>query len=233
MTLARALTLAAIVAVLAPAGQPAFADQRGSGRSHGSGSRGPVYRGPVYGGYRAPVYGRYPAPGYRLPPPYYAQPYYRFHPRYSVGSGLWLGFAVPFPRFGYAAFGFGYPIAPYAYAAPYPVPYAVPYTVAPPAGYPPVTPIYPPAGSTGTIGVSPAAAGGISLDVTPAEAEVWVDGGYAGRAGDFGPQRQPLTIAPGVHRLELRAPGFVTALFDVTITPGYVLPYQGVLQPTP
>jgi hypothetical protein len=36
-----------------------------------------------------------------------------------------------------------------------------------------------------------------------------------------------------VHRIELRAPGYVTALFDVTINAGQVLPYQGGLKPVP
>jgi hypothetical protein len=229
MTLARILILFAVLVGLAATGRPASADQRGRGPSHGGG-----YRGPVYGGYRGPVYGRYPGHGYRVPPPYFAQPYYRFRPRYSVAGGLWLGFAVPFPRYGYAAFGFGYPFPPYGYGA-YPVPYPVPYAVPPPVGYQQATPIYPPAGSTGQVSISPpqVSSGGISLDISPPDAEVWVDGGYAGRAADFGPQRRPLTLAPGVHRIELRAPGFVTSLFDVTVTPGYVLPYQGALQPAP
>jgi hypothetical protein len=229
MTLARTFGLIVVLVGLAASSLPAAADQRG-------GHRGRGHRGSIYRGYTGPVYGRYPAPVYHVPPPYFAQPYYRFRPRYNVAGGLWLGFAVPFPRYGYAAFGFGYPFPPYAYGAAYPVPYSVPYSVpAPHVGYPQVTPIYPPAGSTGQIGVNPTPTsyGGISLEISPPEAEVWVDGGYAGRAGDFGPQRQPLTLAPGVHRIELRAPGFVTSLFDVTVTPGYVMPYQGTLQPTP
>ena len=54
----------------------------------------------------------------------------------------------------------------------------------------------------------PPAYGGVSIEVTPSDAEVWVDGGYAGRADDFGPQARPLTLAAGLHRIELRAPGF-------------------------
>ncbi len=56
--------------------------------------------------------------------------------------------------------------------------------------------------------------------MTPNDAEVWVDGGYAGRADDFGPQARPLTLATGVHRVELRAPGYQPLAFDVNVAAG-------------
>jgi len=200
--------------------------------------RGPVYRpypGPVYGSYRPPVFGPYRWPVYASPYRY-SHPYYTFRPRVSIGVGFWGGFAVPFPSYAYGSV-YPYPGA-YGYGAPYPVPYPVPYAAPyPSAGYP--APGYPssgypaqapPAGGVTAVPGAPAY-GGISIEVTPSDAEVWVDGGYAGRADDFGPQARPLTLAAGLHRIEVRAPGFVPLAFDVTVTPGYVVPYQGVLQP--
>jgi hypothetical protein len=167
--------------------------------------------------------------------------YYSFRPRVSVGLGLWSGFAVPFPPFGFGAASlYGYPVGAYGYPAPYPVPYAVPYAV--PGAYPAPyanqlpQPGYPAQAPPGSIGVTPptnGAFGGVSLEITPADAEVWVDGGFAGRAGDFDPASQPLTLAIGPHRIEIRAPGYLPLSFDVTVTPGYVVPFQGVLQPGP
>jgi hypothetical protein len=215
-----------------------------------SGYRSPEYRpypGPVYGSYRQPVSGPYRGPVYGAyrgriyAPPYrYAHPYYAFRPRVSIGVGFWAGFAVPFPRFAYGGVypypGYSYPGA-YGYASPYPVPYPVPYPAPSPypapgypgAGSPAQTP--PPAGITAVPGTP--AYGGVSIEVMPRDAEVWVDGGYAGPAEDFGPQARPLTLTAGGHRIELRAPGYLPLGFDVTITPGYVVPYQGTLQPEP
>jgi hypothetical protein len=180
----------------------------------GRGSRGSALRA-----HRGPVF---------RPPPYrFSHPYYTFRPQVSIGLGLWAGHAVPFPRLGHVV-PYGYAV-PYAYPAPYAVPYPVPY----PAPYPSSS--YPAQAPSASINAAPStpAYGGVSIDITPIDAEVWVDGGYAGPAGDFGPQAQPLTLEVGVHRLEMRAPGYLPLAFNVTITPGYVIPYQGVLQPAP
>lgn len=188
--------------------------------------RGP-YPGPVFHGSR----GWYPYRSYG-PRIRYAVPYYSFRPRLSIGLGLWAGFPVPYPALGYAA-PYGYPPA-YRYPAPYPypVPYPVPYGSSYPAqGYP--SQGYPAQAPAGSVAVDPGTYGGVSFQITPDDAEVWVDGGYAGRANEFGPNVQPLTLTPGMHRVELRAPGFLLLSFDVTITPGQVLPYQGALQPGP
>jgi hypothetical protein len=202
-----------------------------------------TYPGPVMGTYPGPIVGTFPRGPYRGFGPYYgrpryAAPYYHFRPRATVGGGLWLGYPVPFPQMRYAApfmYVYPYPVAPYGYTTPYPPTHSA---------YPPLaTPIYPPGTSlddpapprdTGVaVSPPPTGFGGMSLDLTPADAEVWVDGGFTGMADDFGPQRDPLTLTPGVHRIELRAPGYVTALFDVTINAGQVLPYQGGLKPVP
>jgi hypothetical protein len=215
---------------------------------------GPYYPGPGYrGSYPTPryydpnprYYGRAPRyygppPGYYRPRVVFPRPYYSFRPRLSIGFGVQVGFPVPFPAWAYGS-PYPYP-APYAYPYPggYPTgyPYPVPYPVPDPSPYPVPygsTPGYPAQAPPGTVAVTPGAAayGGVSLDISPADAEVYVDGGYAGRAGDFGPQAQPLTLTVGVHRIEVRAPGHRPLSFDVTITSGHVVPYQGVLQPGP
>lgn len=73
--------------------------------------------------------------------------------------------------------------------------------------------------------------GGLSFEITPDDADVYVDGTYVGRAGDFSAYYQPLTLVPGRHRVELEADDCAPLVFDVDILPGQVLPYRGALQP--
>jgi hypothetical protein len=211
------------------------------------------YPGPVYGSYRNPVYGWFRGPTYgpylgliRSSPYRYSHPYYTFRPRTTLGVGFHAGFAVPFPGVAYGGispyFGgaYGYPTP---YPVPYPVPYPAPYgsTGYPSSGYPSGSPAAgtpgpPPGGIAivpGTTVPGAESYGGVSIEVTPREAEVWVDGGYAGRADEFGPQARPLTLATGVHRVELRAPGYRALAFDVNVAAGFVVPFQGALQPQP
>lgn len=183
--------------------------------------------GPVFHGAR----GWYPYRSYG-PRVRFANPYYAFRPRVSAGIGLWVGFPVPFPAYGYGypnpygAYSYGPSYGPsYGYPAPYP--YPVPYPVPYPA------PNYPAQIPQGSVSVAPAPMGygGVSFEITPSDAEVWVDGGYAGRADEFDPGGPPLSLTPGPHRIELRAPGHRPLAFDVTVTAGQVIPYQGALQP--
>ncbi len=41
------------------------------------------------------------------------------------------------------------------------------------------------------------------------------------------------TWTGATRAIEVRAPGYRPLAFDVTISSGYVVPYQGVLQPGP
>jgi hypothetical protein len=61
------------------------------------------------------------------------------------------------------------------------------------------------------------------------DAAVFVDGQYVGTAWDFSPEQMPLTLVAGVHHIDLRANGFLTASFDITVVGGQVIPYQGTL----
>jgi hypothetical protein len=96
----------------------------------------------------------------------------------------------------------GYPVA-------YPA-YAVPYTY----GY----------------GVNAYAPGGLSFSVAPVVASVFVDGLYVGRTDAFGPAYHPLGVAPGRHRIELRAGGYRTVAFHADVVAGQVLPFRAVLR---
>ena len=51
-----------------------------------------------------------------------------------------------------------------------------------------------------------------------------------GQAGQFTATSQPLGLIPGRHHIELVASGYRTAVFDVDIVAGQVIPYQGVLE---
>jgi hypothetical protein len=172
---------------------------------------------------------------------HYYRPYYAFHPRVSLGFGLWVGFPIAYPYYyGYPYYGYpyyGYPYDPY-YGYPPPAYPAYPPPGYPPAAYPPSG--YPPPGSApsgypapgGTVGVQPGApSGGVSFDITPDTAEVFVDGNDAGTVSAFGPSSPPLTLTPGRHHIEVRAPGFQTMSFDADVAAGQVIPYQGSMQP--
>jgi hypothetical protein len=71
--------------------------------------------------------------------------------------------------------------------------------------------------------------GGLSFDITPGNAQIYVDGLFAGVVDDFDDVSTPLLLAPGGHFVEIRLAGYRTATFDVTIVPGEVTPYQGML----
>ena len=69
----------------------------------------------------------------------------------------------------------------------------------------------------------------MSFEITPGNAQVFVDGIFAGVVDDFDESSAPLLLSPGAHYVEIRLTGYRTATFDVTIVPGEVTPYQGAL----
>jgi hypothetical protein len=148
----------------------------------------------------------------------------------------------------------GYPVYPYAY--PYPFIYEPPAIyvpseiyVAPATPYSAPTMAAPPpttysnvesvgAGAPSIAGLactsdpgSPAACGGLSFDISPSNAQVYVEGVYVGTVDSFSPSRPPFALAPGLHYVEVRFPGYRTATFEVTIGAGDVTPFQGALEP--
>jgi hypothetical protein len=249
MTITKLLASAITVTALTFVGTPAFAQHRGGGggaRTQSSGrapsahvqssGRAPSSGGAVIGRSSPVVVGRTAprgggsvyAPRYSVGPSFY-RPYYTFRPRLSLGFGLYVGYPVLYPYYG----AYGYPgyydpyYNPYAYAAPYgytaygaPAPYGTSGDYAAPA-----------APAPNSMNVQPGAAtGGLSFEMSPADAEVFVDGQDYGPVSNFTPRSQPLGLAPGRHRVELRAQGYETMMFDADVVAGQVIPYQGTLQ---
>jgi hypothetical protein len=152
---------------------------------------------------------------------------------YPVAYPYYYGYSYPYPylySYGYSAYGYpayGYPA--YGYP-PYGDPtYRYP---APPYGSPQTPYSAQPSTST-TIEAQPGqgASGGVSFEITPDTADVWVDGNSVGTVGMFGPSAPPLSLAPGRHRIQLKAEGYDSLAFSVDVTPGQVIPYRGTMQP--
>jgi hypothetical protein len=67
----------------------------------------------------------------------------------------------------------------------------------------------------------------LRLIVEPSTAQVYVDGFSVGTVADL---RQLVTLAPGPHRVELRAPGSDPVAFDVNILPTETITYRTTLR---
>jgi hypothetical protein len=203
-----------------------------SGPAYGGGSR--YSGGSGYGnafqpshGYVAPRqgYGNSYGHGYGYAQPYhyygyygghayFATPYYAFRPRFSIGFGIYVGYPIAYPYTYYDPYGF------YNYGVGYGASYGV--GVAP--GYDTAYRTYSSGGSYDQTQM-----GGISFEIDPVDAAVFMDGEYVGVAGDFSAGQMPLTVAAGRHHIDLKAQGFMTVAFDITIVGGQVTPYQGAM----
>lgn len=75
--------------------------------------------------------------------------------------------------------------------------------------------------------------GGVRLKIRPREAQVFVDGYYAGLVDDFDGAFQSLRLEAGGHKLEVHMPGFQDLELDVHIQPGKTITLAEVLQPRP
>jgi hypothetical protein len=75
--------------------------------------------------------------------------------------------------------------------------------------------------------------GGLKLKIKPNSATVYIDGYYVGVVDDYDGVFQKLSIEPGMHRVEVRAPGYETLSFDIRIEPGHTTTYRGELQKLP
>ena len=159
-----------------------------------------VPRGNVYAPHYDPRYSPRYSPRVYAPRVYGPRSYYR---PYVFRPRFSIGFGI------YA----GYPV-PYTYSYPYPIPV---YGYGAPRAEVLITP-----GTT--------AYGGVALEITPYDADVFVDGQYAGKVQDFDGTTQPLTLAAGTHRIEIQAPGYQPLTVDVGIQAGQVIPYRGDLQ---
>ncbi len=75
--------------------------------------------------------------------------------------------------------------------------------------------------------------GGLRLKVRPREAEVFVDGYFAGVVDDFDGAFQQLNLDVGPHRIEVRATGYETISFEIRTQPDEKITYKGELKPVP
>jgi hypothetical protein len=139
-----------------------------------------------------------------IPPPSGrgTRPYY-YYPRYSY-------------PYGYGAFGLGYfYYDPYLWGPGY-------------GGY--YDPYYGAGGPYyGGGGGNYYASGELRLEVKPRDAEVYIDGYFAGTVDDFDGVFQSLTIEEGPHRVRIVAPGFEPLEFDVRVFAGRKISYKGEL----
>ena len=75
--------------------------------------------------------------------------------------------------------------------------------------------------------------GGVRLRIRPRDAQVFVDGHYAGLVDDFDGTFQQLRLEPGGHKIEVRMPGFEDLEMDVHVQPGRTITLQEDLRPRP
>jgi hypothetical protein len=81
--------------------------------------------------------------------------------------------------------------------------------------------------------VEPPVPGRLVLEVEPATAQVFADGYYVGAPDDFSATRGGRLIEPGVHRLDVSAPGYESAAVDLRVTPGQLVTYRATLKAIP
>jgi hypothetical protein len=217
----------------------------------GPGAR-PAPAPPSYGQHVDPSAGRVPPTRYAVPrgsadghrgpvAPGYSRPYdnrsqaYRGYDNSQAYRGYDHGrYAVPRTHPYYQSHGYGY-YAPYAYR-PYGV-YALPYGYRPYGYRPgwsfnlyfghPYAGYYGPAAGYGYYAISPGFAyGSLRIVDAPQQAQVFVDGYYAGVVDDYDGVFQHLNLEPGSHRIELQVPGYGPVGFDVFIRPGETITYR-------
>jgi hypothetical protein len=75
--------------------------------------------------------------------------------------------------------------------------------------------------------------GGLRLKVKPKEAEVYVDGYFAGVVDDFDGAFQQLNLDVGPHRIEVRLAGYEPLAFEIRTQPDEKISYKGDLKRLP
>jgi len=132
----------------------------------------------------------------------YYYPYYGFRPGLSIGLYNRFGYGYP-----YGAYGYPYGAYGYSYGGYYPYGYGY-------GGY----------GYGGSgYGYRDSAYGDVRIQGAVRDAQVYVDGYYAGIVDDFDGAFQRLELEPGAHQIEIRAPGFPPLTYDVSVQPGQTL----------
>jgi hypothetical protein len=72
--------------------------------------------------------------------------------------------------------------------------------------------------------------GAVRLKVKPRDAEVYVDGYFAGEVDDYDGVFQRLKLEPGPHRIEVRLEGYEPLSFEVRILPDRTITYKGEME---
>jgi hypothetical protein len=144
-------------------------------------------------------------------PRYYYRPYYR--------PGVSLGFYYGYPWYvGPYGYRYGYPFGYYGggyYGGSY-YGYGYPYAYGGGPAY------------------AVRAYGGVRIALPQKDAEVYVDGYYAGIVDDFDGTLQQVNLEPGPHTIEVRAEGYQPVSFEVNVEPGRTITYRAALrQPRP
>ena len=67
------------------------------------------------------------------------------------------------------------------------------------------------------------------IALQPTSAQIFVDGEFVGTVDDL---QSALIVAPGVHRVEFRAPGYDPIVVDVRVAPGGRITYRASLKPS-
>ena len=75
--------------------------------------------------------------------------------------------------------------------------------------------------------------GSVKLKVKPRDAEVFVDGYYAGVVDDFDGTLQSLKLDSGAHNIEIRKPGLETLRFDVRVQSERSITFRGEMKAVP
>jgi hypothetical protein len=78
--------------------------------------------------------------------------------------------------------------------------------------------------------VTVSSVGRVTFQITPGTAEVYADGDLVGVVDEFSPSTPGLTLPPGRHHIEIRAPGYATMIMDTDVVAGQVVPYRGSLR---
>jgi hypothetical protein len=76
--------------------------------------------------------------------------------------------------------------------------------------------------------------GAVRLEIkgpNPKNAEVFVNGGYAGVVASFDRWYQSLRLAPGTYDIKIEAKGYQSLDFKVAISPGQTIDYKAALKP--
>jgi hypothetical protein len=134
----------------------------------------------------------------------YSDPY-----RYRYYNGYYNGYYDPW---GYGAFGLGY-----FYYSPW--------------GWNPG--VYGPSYYGGRYQAYGWDIGSVRLKVQPRDAEVFVDGYFAGMVDDFDGVFQSLKLDSGAYKIEVRKDGFEPLQFDVRVQPGRTITFRGELRARP